>query len=293
MGRFQNSIALAKASWRVLRSDKQLALLPLCSTIASIILMLTFLLPIAIVSHDGATGDWTAKPVDLILGFVGYFAVTYVVIFFNAALVFAADKHLQGQTVTLGEAIQGATARAHTLLPWVLLSATVSLVLRMIEQRGHIVGRLVGAIAGLAWSLVTFLVLPVLVIEGVGVRDALKRSTEMFKRTWGENVMANAGIGIIGMLAVLVGAIPAFVIGALGGVFTFVAIALFIVWAFAVSLVTATLTGILQVALYRFANDGEVPGFATDELRGAFKPRPNRGNNGPFGFGGFTPFNGN
>src|SRR5262245_65891241 len=105
MDRFSNSIALAKSSWRVLREDKQLAILPVLSAVATIVVMLTFLLPIALVSHDGSSGGgWSAKPIDLVLGFLGYFAVTYVVVFFNAALVYAADRRLQGQDVTLGEA---------------------------------------------------------------------------------------------------------------------------------------------------------------------------------------------
>src|SRR5262245_59647832 len=101
MGRFENSLALAKASWNVLREDKQLVLLPLFSSIAMLAVLATFVLPILVVAHDGS-GEWTAKPVDWILGFVGYFAVTYVVVFFNAALVYAADCRLRGEAVTLG-----------------------------------------------------------------------------------------------------------------------------------------------------------------------------------------------
>ena len=57
----------------------------------------------------------------------------------------------------------------------------------------------------MAWTLVTFLVLPILVIEGAGVKDALSRSAAAFKRTWGENVVGNAGIGLVSMLATLAG----------------------------------------------------------------------------------------
>ena len=281
MGRFENSIALAKASWNVLREDKHLVLLPLFSSIAMLVVMATFLLPLTVIANDGS-GDWTANPVNWILGLVGYFAVTYVVIFFNAALVYAADCRLRGESVTIGEALHGAAARAHVLLPWALLSATVSLVIRMIEERAGIVGRLVGAIAGLAWSLVTFLVLPLLVIEGVGVGQAVRRSAELFKRTWGENMIANAGIGLLGMVAVLVGALPAFLLISVGGPIAWIGIVVFIAWVIAVSLITATLTGILQVALYRFATAGSVPGFDDDVLRRAFRPRRERGSG--FGF---------
>jgi hypothetical protein len=183
--------------------------------------------------------------------------------------------------VTIGEALHAAGARAHVLLPWALLSATVSLVLRIIEERAGIVGRLVAAIAGLAWSLVTFLVLPILVIEGVGVGEAVRRSSELFKRTWGENMIANAGIGLIGVLAMVAGAIPAFMLVAVGGPVAVLGIVVLVGWVIGVSLITATLTGILQVALYRFATSGSVPGFSDDVLRDSFRPR--RGGSG-FGF---------
>jgi hypothetical protein len=129
---------------------------------------------------------------------------------------------------------------------------------------------------------VTFLVLPVLVFEGLGPIAAVKRSGELFKRTWGENLVTNAGIGIVGMIAVLVGAVPLVVFLAIGGPVAFVGIGLFVVWVIAVGLVSTTLTGIFQVALYRFATGSPVPGFEPAQLEGSFRPRA-RGARGFFG----------
>jgi len=272
-GRFQNSIELAKASLNVLRGDRKLVMLPVLSSIATLIVAVSFIVPIAIVSNNaGGIG-----PAAWILGAVGYFLAAYVVVFFNAALVYAADAHMHGTTVTVGQALKFASSRSHVLLPWALLSASVSIVLRALEQRGGIFGRIIGALAGIAWSLVTFLVLPVLVVEGLGPVAAVKRSGELFKRTWGEQVISNAGIGLIALLAIVVGAIPAALLFLVGGPIVFVGIALFVAWVIAVSLVSSALTGILSMALYRFATDGQVPGFDTNELRGAFRPRNRRG----------------
>ncbi len=285
MGRLQNSIELAKSSWRVLRDDKQLAVLPLLGGLSTLVVALVFLGPVALIAHSGAHGS--AKPLAWILGAVGYLAITYAIVFFNAALVFAADKRLRGEPVTLGEGIHAAGARAHVLLPWALLSASVSIVLRMIEERAGIVGRIVGGLVGIAWSLVTFLVLPVLVIEQIGPIAAVKRSAELFKRTWGENMIANAGIGLVALLATLVGAVPAMLLIAVGGPIAVIGVVALVVWVIGVQLVAAALSGIFQMALYRYATDGVVQGFDTDQLRGAFRPRPTgRGFNGFGGFGG-------
>ncbi len=277
MGRFQNSLALAKASWRVLREDKQLTLLPLLSMVATVVIAVSFLLPIGLIARNGTDGYTASKPLVWVLGFCAYLVLTFVVVFFNAALVYAADRHLAGERVTPGEAIQAARARTHVLLPWVVVSATVSIVLRALEERAGVLGRIVGTIAGVAWSVVTFLVLPILVIEGIGPMAAVKRSGELFKRTWGENLMTNAGIGIVAMAATLAGAIPLVLLIMVGGPIAVIGVVALVLWVIAVSLVSATLTGILQVALYRFATEAQVPGFDTDQLRGTFRTRTRRG----------------
>ena len=290
-GRLQNSIDLAKASWGVLREDRKLTVLPLLSGLSMLVVALAFFGPVALIVDNGSNGS--SKPLAWILGAVGYLAVTYVLVFFNAALVFAADKRLRGEPVTIGEAIHAAGARAHVLLPWAVLSATVSIALRALEERAGIVGRIVGSLIGLAWSLVTFLVLPVLVIEQLGPIQAVKRSTELFKRTWGENMIANAGIGIVALVATLVGALPCVLLISIGGPIAVIGIVALVAWVIAVQLVAASLTGILQMALYRFATEGSVPGFDNDQLRGVFRPRRSSSGNGFFGnaggSGGFSP----
>ncbi len=277
MSRFENSLALAKASFRVLRDEKQLTLLPLLSLVCTIVIAVSFLLPIALIADNGTNGYNASKPAVWLLGFLAYLVLTYIVVFFNAALVYAADRHLAGESVPVGGALKAAAERSHVLLPWVLVSATVSIVIRALEERFGIVGQIVGAVAGLAWSVVTFLVLPILVIEGIGPIAAVKRSGELFKRTWGENLMANAGIGLLAFFAMIAGAIPLALLVAAGGPIAILGIALIVLWTIAVSLVSATLTGILQVALYRFATTGQAPGFDAEQLRGSFRTRERRG----------------
>ena len=287
MGRFQNSIALAKSSWQVLRDDKQLTVLPLLSLLSTIVLAVAVLLPIGLIARDGSGGYEGSKPLVWVLAFLGSVALTYIVVFFNAALVFAANSRFQGTPVSVRDAIHAAGERSHVLLPWAIVSATVSVVLRAIEQRGGIIGRIVGSIAGVAWSVVTFLVLPVLVFEGIGPIAAVKRSGELFKHTWGENLMTNAGIGIVGLIGILVGVVPLVAFLAIGGPIAVIGIGLFVLWCAAVFLVSSTLTGIFQVALYRFATGSPVPGFEPAQLEGSFRTRREGGARGLFGGGSF------
>jgi len=283
MSRFENSLALAKSSWDVLQDDKQLTLLPLFSLIATVALAAAVLLPISLIVRDGSGNFDASRPLAWILGFAGAVALSYIVVFFNAALVYGANSRFRGETMSIGDAMRAAHERAHVLLPWAVVSATVSVVLRGIESRGGIAGRIIGSIAGVAWSVVTFLVLPVLVFEGLGPIAAVKRSGQLFKHTWGENLIANAGIGLVGMLAMMVGLVPLVPFLLIGGPVAVIGIVAFVGWCIAVMLVTTALTGIFQTALYRFATGAPVPGFDDAQLRNTFGPR--RRGNGFFGNG--------
>lgn len=282
MGRIARTIELAKASWNVLKADKELILLPVMSLIATLAVAATFLLPIFL-SGNGEVALEDPGVIGYLLLFVAYVTLAFITIFFNAALVHAANERMDGGDPTLGSAIRGALMRIGGILPWAIVSATVSIILRAIEERAGIVGRIVGVLGGVAWSLVTFLVIPVLVIEGIGVRDAVSRSGSLFKKTWGENVAAQVGFGILGFIAmipaILVIALGVSMGGSLGLILLFGAIA----YALAAAMVLSALNGVFQTALYRYAAGIDTGNTALgSELQTAFAPR-----NSPIrGFGG-------
>jgi hypothetical protein len=283
MSRIKNSWELAKASWEVLKKDKELLALPVISGVATLIVAASFLLPLF--ATESLTTDSQPGILGYILLFTMYVALAYVTIFFNAALVSAAHERLGGGDPTLRSALAGARSRAGKILPWAVVSATVSIILRAIEERAGAVGRIVSAIAGMAWAVVTFLVLPIIVIEGLTVGDAVKKSGNMFKRTWGENLAAQVGFSLIGFLAVLP-AIAVIALGAAaGGVVLGAGIAVALVWIILVVVVLAALSVIFQTALYHFATDGRVPAgyFSDATMAAAFAPKQRRAG----GFGGF------
>jgi hypothetical protein len=275
MGRISNTIQLAKASWAVLNADKELIVLPVLSALTTLIVAAGFVVPVVFASGD--TGEITTT--GYILLFVMYVALAYVTIFFNSALIHAARERMHGGDPTVGSALRGAASHAGRILPWAVVSATVSVLLRAIEQRAGVVGRIAAGIAGVAWSLVTFLVLPVLIIEGVGVGDAIRRAGDLFKRTWGENVAAQIGFGLLGFVLALPGVALIVVAIGLGGGGAAVLIVVGIVWMLAVTLVMSTLNGIFQTALYLFAAEGRVPGGFFDGVSfgDAFVPKGDGG----------------
>lgn len=268
MGKIGRTIELARASWGVLKADKELLLLPVLSFLAGLVVAATFAVPAFLIVDQ-------ESPITYVVAFVAYVALAYVTIFFNTALVSAADERLHGGDPTLGSALRGAAARAGRILPWALVSATVSVVLKAIEERAGIIGQLVASIAGIAWALVTFLVVPVLVVEDIPVREAIRRSGQLFKRTWGENVVAQVGFGLLGFVAVL----PAIAVIALAattgsGSMVAIGVGVGVLWLIGVAVVLSALSAIFQTALYRYASDGEALGpFTPGSMGGAFAPK--------------------
>lgn len=201
------------------------------------------------------------------------------IFFFNTALVGAAMIRLEGGDPTLADGLRIARSKIGVILGYAAIAATVGLILKALEERAGAIGRIVVGLVGVAWTLATFLVVPVLVARDVGPLDAVKESVDLLKRTWGENIAGNVGIGLaFGLLTfAVVLAVVALVVGAavVGG--AQLAIVVGVLGALAIAFVAvlqAALSGIYSAALYRYAVDGQAPaGFGTGQLENAFRPK--------------------
>lgn len=288
MVRLGNSWEIARRSWAVLTADKTLAWYPVLSFLASVVVVGVFAGLVALTEGEDTDGNWSMDAMGWVFVACAYFGLAFVQTYFLAGLIAGADERLRGGTTSVSHGLGVANARLQRLLPWALVSATVTMILEAIEERFGVVGRVVASLVGLAWSLVTFLAVPILVLEDLGVGAALGRSKELFTRTWGENVVGQAGLGLVAMLLVL----PAVAVFAIGAAIGTVGLVVFggvaLVWVIVVATVVAALSGIYRTVLYRFAATGEVPvEFAGLDLQHSFRPRADGGRNpGQGGFGG-------
>ena len=273
--KFSRSWDLVKASAAVLRSDKELMLFPVISGLVTLVVLATFLLPmfaLRIFADGIGLGG-------VVFGFLFYFVQYSVMIFFNCALVGAAMIRLEGGDPTLSDGLRIAFGKIGAILGYAAIAATVGLLLKMLEERAGWLGALVVRFIGVAWTFATFLVVPVLVSRDIGPVDAVKESMQLLRRTWGENVVGNAGIGLaFGLLTAAVAvAVVALVVGAAFAAGATAAIVVGVLGGLAIALLAATqaaLSGIYSAALYRFAVDGQAPeGFGGGELQAAFRPK--------------------
>jgi hypothetical protein len=284
MSRFQTSWEIAKRSWAVLRSDKTLAWFPVLSAIGSLLVIGVLGGLFAVAGIDDSSTGSTLQPFGWVLIVVAYLALAMVQTYFLAGLVAGADQRLRGQNSTVRSALDIANSRLHRLLPWAVVTATVTMILQAIEERFGVIGPIVARLVGLAWNLVTFLVVPILVLEDLGVGDALRRSKDLFKKTWGENVIGQFGLGAVGFLLMIPGLILIGIGVAIGtaGIIIFGAVG--VIWLLASAVVVSALSGIYRTALYHYAAHGEVPGeFSGIDFGAAFRRRERGNRGGMFG----------
>ena len=272
--KFSRSWELVKASASVLRSDKELMLFPIISGIATLVVLATFLVPMFAlrIFADGIGAG------GLVFGFLFYFVQYSVMIFFNCALVGAAMIRLDGGDPTLADGFNAAKARIPAILGYAAIAATVGVLLQGLKQKDNFLVRLLGSALGAAWTLATFLVVPVLVSRDIGPIDALKQSVSLLKRTWGENAVGQMGIGaafgLITFGVVIVGAGITLLAAQLSMALAVVVGALFLLAVLLVGVYQAALSGIYSAALYRYAVSNETPeAFRGTDLEQAFLPK--------------------
>jgi hypothetical protein len=278
MGRIERSWELVKASWAVLQADKELLIFPVLSTIAVTVVMISFAVPMflaGVFEHGFARGGGIPL-VGVVFGFA-FYAVQYTIIFYcNSALVGAAMIRLKGGDPTIADGFRIANRHFTSIVGYALIAATVGLILRNIARRG-VIGRIVASFFGLAWNIATFLAVPVLVIEGVGPIEAVKRSTQLLKKTWGEQIAGNIGIGaafalgFFGLAALFAGTLALAISTDSAPVIVGV-VAVFVIAAVLMSLVGSTLSAIYTAAVYRYATEGDAGGmFEAALVRDAFR----------------------
>lgn len=282
---------LTKQSWAVLRADKHLMVFPLVSGLLTTLVCVSFFIPIVLFSGllsggspghvAGASGEGAAQvdPAWRLAGyglmFVLYFVINVIVTFFNASLISCAIARFNGEDSSAKAGMKAALKRWPQILGWALLNATVGVLLQWLKEKAGWIGRIVLGFVGLAWTIATFFVVPVLVVEGLGPIASVKRSVEVLKKTWGESLVAQVGVslamGLIGMAIFLPLVVGGVLLMAMAEQFVLglTLIALAVLALVLIGLVSSTLKMILVAACYRMATTGLVPEqFDGPSLRG-------------------------
>lgn len=259
--RFARSWALIKASAAVLKKDKELLVFPAVSSIAALIVMASFIAPLIwwSMGHPNAFNKDEMSPLWYVYAFAFYLSQYFVIFFFNTALVGAASIRLEGGDPTVADGLRIAWSKVGTILGYAAIAATVGMILRAIEERAGWIGKWIAGLLGAAWTVATFMVVPILVHRDIGPLEAVKESALLLKQTWGENLVGQGGVGLIFGLAqvgwwMLIGALIVASVGSGSAGLIIAMVVMGVIGTLIMALLQAALMGIYSAALYRYAS---------------------------------------
>jgi hypothetical protein len=279
MSRMRRGWALTKKSWALLNEHRSLIRFPLYGAVATTLLAIVFLGPGLYLFDKDKLGG--AIPLLVI----GVYVLSVVGFYFSVGLAAAADMIFRDQEATVSDGLDVARERFSQICGWAAIATTISVLMGLLENQGGIGGQIAARLVGLAWSLVTFLAVPVIAIEGTGPVETLKRSASIFRQRWGQQITGNIAIG---GAVFLIGVLPAAILIvagiALWSSASFLGALLVVIGALALAvamLVSRALSGIFGVALYRYAVDGQaIGGFTSEELESAVRKKRGHGGAG-------------
>lgn len=278
--RMRRGWELTKKAWGVVRANPRLVRLPITGGLLALVLGAVFAGPGALLlaREDPSTG---IKVVGVVLVAVGVYLASFSIIYYNVALAAAADQTLRGEEPDIRAAKGVARSRIGVIAAWALVSVVVSALLSLIRDKAGVAGGLIAGVTGALWSLITFMVVPVLAFEGVGPIAAIKRSAGLFRQKWGQQVTGNIAIGgisgLIMVVAILlgVGGVALLATGGTGAdVAGIVLLVIGLVIGIAAAVFAGATRGVFGVALYHYVvEDRAVGPFSQQELAGAARAK--------------------
>jgi hypothetical protein len=277
VSRIKQGWALTKKSWALLRSHRELFRFPIYGVLCGIVIVVVSVGPGLYLINDGQ------RVIGGVITAIGLYLSSFVVVYFGVALAATADAIFHGRHATTADGFAIANERLGAIAGWAAVAALVGTLISLLQQSGSIGEAIIGTLVGAAWSLITFLAVPVIAFEGTGPWATLKRSTRLFKERWAGQITGNVAIGgIVGLLGVLP-AVGLIALGAylwasdsgnadvaVGAVLVLIGVVLLV----ASMLIIQAMKGIFGVALYRFASTGEVTsGFTEADLNSAVRTK--------------------
>lgn len=272
LNRLKNGWEFAKISFRVLNDNRELLLFPIISSVSLIVILLTFFGSGFYLFGEQIEAAFSSGIEFVAYGLVFlYYLINYfIVVFFNSALVHCAIKLFNNEKTSMRDGLEYAASKTGKIFGWAALSATVGMILQMIQNAGK-VGEFISALLGTAWTILTFFAVPILIYEERSVLDTVKESGRIIKDKWGESLGGSFSFGLIHFVGMLlaVGIVMAFnaiavpfvglIIGGIAALLTFT--------------ITSAASTVFKAAIYNHVNDRPTGYFESEALDNIFMPK--------------------
>lgn len=263
---------LAKECFAVLKSRRQLLMLPVLGALVSLVVTVLFALPLLF-------ANWTDNELLVLCTLFGYYFVQQVVtLFASSALLHMLVRSFKGESPTIAEGLAFSFSRLDKICSWAVLGGVVGVILNRLDKgrEDSRVRQILHRLVGGAWSLVSYFAFPILVLEGLGPVEAMKRSVELILGTWGSRSKAAQGFQMLtalafslGFLVLLVGLGLTHYLGS--NVFVIGALVVLVPYGLFSTFMIVSLTQVFRAALYLYASGSDVVGpLPSEALEGAF-----------------------
>ncbi|HEY5043310.1 MAG TPA: DUF6159 family protein [Verrucomicrobiae bacterium] len=200
-----------------------------------------------------------------------YFTSMFLGTFCNVAFYHEIMQAINGNAVSIQRGFRFAAMRWRAVLLWSLFAGLIGYIIRAIEQRVGIFGKLIAGLIGFTWSVASIFIIPTLVhdTETINPLQLLRHSAGTLKRTWAELVIGFVGVEAILIFYTMPIMLAIFFISG----FYHLAVSPVLILLCAMFLMIFPLSWICQVAnsvyrcaLYIYATEGVVPGTFDKEL---------------------------
>lgn len=255
---FKKSWELTKTTFKIINKDKRLFILPLFSVFFSILFVFSLIFPALFFENN----------LSIITVFLFYIGVSFIATFFNVATVFLVKNIIEEKKVTLGKIFAFAFSKVGSILIWSILSATIGIILRILDKIAEKIGgigkiliKVTTSLIGGIWAFISIFVIPEIVYKNINPFMAIKESSLKIKKTWGENIIKNIGFGTIRFLLILFG----IVVGLFGVLLipsltiAYIFFGIVVLYLIVITLYFNVANAVFNTALYVYADTGKMP----------------------------------
>lgn len=275
IGRVKGGYLIAAGSFKILNQNRSIMLFPLFALLIDLALVAagiaSYIYLSGAVDNSRLTNNGNSEMDTLYYTacFAIYLISIFIASFFQAGMVHVVNAHLNGQKMTFNEGFSAAAKLSGKIFFWSLIAATVGVILDMIANRFKLVGRLAAQIMGTAWEIVSFFIVPVLVLEKETVGGSIKRSGSVFKSKWGETLIANFSLSLFFMfivMAVFCAMLAFFFLAQPPKIAMLAVFGMFLLFLVAAIIISSAIETIYRTTLYDYAVNNRISGSFNPEL---------------------------
>ncbi len=276
ISKFRASYLLATESLELLMQDKEILWFPVIAAFAGILLFIFFGFAIyylsLIIGYDWSSESEQTPILWYVTFFIIYIIEAFILAFTGGAITHIVYTRIQGGDATFKDGWNAAMSNYVRLLYWSIINATVGMIIRLIIERSRWLTKIIISILGVTWSLITFFIVPTIMLENKSVHESIKESGSTFKQTWGETFISGFGIGLIFFALHVIGIVLtiafwiSFMSAELPAMAFVLLVSLYIFFIVVLAVIQSALQSVLKVVLYVYAKGGKIPNNFNPEI---------------------------